>query len=256
MTETTSILVLVFGTLLFTLFAVFTILYVAIQKKRQYQYRIEKQDMEHRFTKQLMQSRLEVQEKTLKHLSEELHDNIAQVMGLARMKLIAARKPHAENKDEILESSVELLGRAINEVRTMSHTMNSGMINKQGLEESIRKDIGHICTSNRISCKVTTEGAAYTLGTDKELIIFRIVQECLANAVKHGQPAAIYVHIKYQPEQLYLTIEDTGRGYNPEAKQKGMGLMNIEERIKLLNGKIDINSGKDRGTIVNITIPK
>lgn len=257
MSDATSILVLVFGTLLFTLFAVFTILYIALQKKKQYHHFVEKQEMQHRFSSQLMQSRLEVQEQTLKNLSAELHDNIAQVLGIAKMQLTILRDNADEQMKPIAVETIEMVGEAIQGVRDMSHVMNGTYILSQGLHDSIKKDLERISSATRIICNFNTEGTPYTLGDDKELLLFRIIQETVSNAVKHGEPTTIHVSMHYRPGTLQVAIQDDGKGFNSKAETKtnGIGLSNVEERTILLKGNVNITSAIGTGTKVTLNIP-
>ncbi|HYD20258.1 MAG TPA: sensor histidine kinase, partial [Flavipsychrobacter sp.] len=256
--EATSILVLVSVILLFTLFAVSTILYITLQKKKQYSQHLEKQKMEHRFDQQLLQSRLEVQEQTLKNLSAELHDNIAQVLGAVKLQLhMLATGAVSEEQQTLAKAAAENMRDAIRDVRGMSHVMNGSYVLRKGLHESIEKDLASIVAAHRIKCNFTQSGSTHSLGEDRELILFRIIQESVANAVKHGRPATIMVSLNYRPDALQVTVRDDGRGFDRQlAKQNGgVGIMNIEERTKLLKGTLHINSEPDKGTNIVLTIP-
>ncbi len=249
---------LVFGTLLFTLFAVFTILYIALQKKKQYHHHLEKQEMEHRFATQLMQSRLEVQEQTLKNMSAEMHDNIAQMLGAVKLQLHLLAAGAADDEQRALANEATGTMRdAIRDVRSMSHVMNGTYVLRRGLKESIEKDLDRIVAAHRIKCNFTQSGQEQGLGEDRELILFRIIQESVANAVKHGQPAALSVTLQYSPGLLEVRIEDNGRGFDTTQSkpESGVGMMNIEERAKLLNGTVHISSELNRGTSVILNIP-
>lgn len=258
MSETTGILLLVFGTFLFTLFAVFIILYIALQKKKQYHYQIEKQEMQHRFNNELMRSRMEVHEQTLKDLSAELHDNVAQMLGMAKMQLHMLSSKVIDNPSrEMVAETTLLVGEVIKDIRSMSHTMNGNYILKAGLKESIEKDLQRIRTATRIKCNFMETGDTFTISEDRQVMLFRIVQECIANAVKHGEPYSIYVSLKYYPDALQVTIVDDGKGFHPDNNTNtgGLGLDNIKERIRLLKGTMSINSEENKGTTVLLRIP-
>lgn len=246
---------LVFGTLLFTLFAVFTILYISVQKKKQYHHKMEKQQMEHDFHKQLMLSQLEVQEQTLKDLSAELHDNIAQVLGMAKMQLHMLTDQDRHNKT-MLKETTGLVAEAITDIRSMSHTMNGSYILKAGFKECIEKDLNRISSATRIKCNFKQTGEIFNIGEDRELMLFRIIQECVANAVKHGEPYSINVSLDYTPRALQVAIIDDGKGFEAGTqKSGGMGLDNIRERIRLLGGTAQIDSVVAKGTSVKLSIP-
>lgn len=257
MSDTNSILVLVFGTLIFTLFAIFIILYASLQKRKQYQYELEKKDMELQFNEELMKSRMEVQEETLKQLSEELHDNIAQVLGLAKMNMHIVAEQATPDTKELAVASTEIIGDAIKDVRAMSHTLNGSLVLRQGLKESIEKEVKHISDAKNINCNFNYSGEPLHLDEDKELMIFRIIQESIANAVKHGKPGKIDIQVSNLPNDLTVLVTDDGVGFdtNTSGADHGLGLSNIRERARLLKGTLKISSAINKGTTVQLKIP-
>lgn len=257
MNESGSILVLIFGTLVFTIFAVFTILYIALHKRKQYLNEIEKTEMRHRFNNQLMSSRLEMQEQTLKHLSSELHDNVAQVLGIAKMQLHVLTDKVIDNPSkQIVNETATLLGDTIKDIRSLSHTMNGNYVLKAGLTECIEKDLKRISDATRIKCSFISTGELQQLSEDKELMLFRVIQECISNAVKHGEPYEINVSLSASADGIHVAIADDGKGFNTEDNNsKGLGLDNIRERISLLKGTVSISSEKDKGTTILLRIP-
>lgn len=252
MTETNPILVLVLGTLLFTLFAVFTILYIALQKKKQYRYHIEQQEREHAYKQQLMRSKMEVQEQTLKALSAELHDNVAQVLGIAKMQVHVLAEG---DKPALAADTAAMLGKAINEVRNMSHVLNGSFMLKSGLEDAIEKDMARIRATGMVQCGCTVSGETRAMDEGRELVIFRIIQESVNNAVKHASASAIDVALSYAPDQLKVDIRDDGKGFDTKAVAEGMGLQNIRERVHLLNGQMTLQSTVGHGTHLQLIIP-
>lgn len=212
--------------------------------------------MQHQFNKELMQSKLEVNEQILKNISAELHDNVAQVLGMAKMQLhLLSGKVIDNPAKKMAEETTTLVGDAIKEIRSMSHTMNGNYILKAGLHECIDKDLKRISDASRIKCKFFQKGQAYEIGEDKELMVFRIIQECITNAVKHAEASEIRVTLKYEPNTLQTTIIDDGKGMDTEKKGNGMGLDNIKERVRLLRGTVAISSEDNKGTTILIRIP-
>ena len=258
LTETTSILMLISGILLLTLFAVLAILYITQRKKKQYRQQLDKQETEHLYTTHLMQSRLEVQEQTLKNMSAEMHDNIAQMLGAVKLQLhMLSGGAGNEEQKALTNEAAETMRDAIRDVRSMSHAMNGTYILRRGMIESIEKDLARIVAAHRIKCNFTQSGEVPHLGEDKELILFRIIQESVANAVTHGQPATLSVMLRYSPHLLEVQIEDNGKGFDMSQRRPGRaaGIMNIEERTRLLNGTVTITSEQNKGTRVHLNIP-
>lgn len=256
MNDTTTIAVFVFGTLILTLFAFFMIIYVVLQKRRQYQHQLEKQELEHTYQSELLQTRLEVQEQSLKYFSEEIHDNVGQVLSLIKLHLYKISKNAAsEVVVKSSQDSIELLTKAISDLRSISHTANGGMVLNADLEEIIKKELSYIASAKNINCTFNTVGSGYFLGQEKNLLIFRIVQESIANALKHGDPSEIRIQLNYQPTDLILSVTDNGSGFDMGKKSSGLGLTNMQSRIKLLNGKLDIVSSPGNGTTIYLNIP-
>lgn len=258
MKEINSFIVLLSGSLLFMLFAIFIILYIIVQKRKQVRHILEKQEMKHQFSSELLQSKLEVQEQTTQNLSEEIHDNVGQLLSLAKINIHNIEK-HAQNDKAKIhaEKSKELLSKAIGDLRTISHTLNGNFVLQMGLAESIQKEVGYVSSAKEINCNFNISGEAYSLGEDKELLIFRIIQESIANAIKHADPEHITVALDYKPEALLVTITDDGSGFETDVKKEGggIGLNNIRVRTELLKGTVNISSTPDKGTVITLSIP-
>lgn len=257
MTETNTILLAFWGMLLLTFSTVCIILYATLQKKRYYRQLLEKQEKDKQFLKQLMQSRLEVQEQTVKNISAEMHDNIAQMLGAVKLQLhLLASGASNDEQKALVEETVDTMREVIREVRAIGQVMNGSGCNN-GLKESIENDLDRIVASQRIKCNFTQSGNVQALDKERELILYRIIQESVANAVRHGNPSAIYVGMNYQPTSLNVTIEDNGKGFDSAVtrQHKGIGIANMEERMKLLNGTVLITSELTKGTKVHLNIP-
>jgi signal transduction histidine kinase len=253
----TTLVVFILGSLLLTLFAFFLIIYVTIQKRKQYRHSLEKQQIEHRYASQLLQSRIEVQEQALKNFSEEIHDNVGQVLSLTKMQLHRiAESAGDEQVRNNAQQGTELLTKAIADLRSLSHTANGGLISNIGLVESIRKEVGYISSAKNISCTFDVKGEPYQLGSEKDLLVFRIIQESIANAMKHGNPDNLDINLVYQPESFHVSVTDDGKGFDTTAvTNSGLGLNNIKLRTGLLQGKLDILSSKEKGTTVTLEMP-
>jgi two-component system NarL family sensor kinase len=235
------------------------IMYVVLQKRKQFRHKLEKQELEHTFQNELLQTRLEVQEQSLKYFSEEIHDNVGQILSIAKLHLYKIAKNTTDASIQTnAKQGTELLTKAISDLRTISHTANGGMVLNADLEESIQKELSYITSAKNINCTFNTRGDSYHLGQEKNLLLFRIVQESIANALKHGDPRSIDIDLEYQPEKLIVSIADDGVGFDVNEKKAdaGMGLSNMSTRIALLQGNLAINSVKGEGTTIKLNIPR
>lgn len=255
MSESASILVLIFGTVLFTLFAVFTILYIALQKKKQYHHHIEKREMEYNFTRQMIESRAEVQEQVLDDLSIELHNNVTHVLNSAVFQLYMLEGKLNPEHWSVVEQAADHVQDMAAAVRDMSHTMNTIYVSSAGLDESIEKETERVEKATGINCNFTPSPEEADIDEGKKLILFRIIQELISNAVKHGKPGSITVEIKYPDGRLRATVRDNGTGFDTNKQTDGIGLANIKSRVALLEGTINVTSAINEGTAITIDVP-
>jgi two-component system, NarL family, sensor kinase len=256
MTIKESIVIIILGSLMFLSFAISIIAFIIYYKRRHQQHIIEKMNLQHQFQQQLLQSRLEVQEQSLKYFSEEIHDNIGQALTLCKLHL--HQLPHAEesDKDILLEESTAILTKALNDMRSISHTLNGNYVSRMGLKESLEKETKYISSSRKVRTELIFNGEVANLPQEKELLIFRIIQECITNALKHGAPETLSIELDYQPYYLSICIADDGAGFNTvDVKEPGLGLSNMQLRTTLLNGTMEITSKENEGTRINLKIP-
>jgi two-component system, NarL family, sensor kinase len=249
-------MVLLSGTIILMAFATFIVAFIIVHKKKRYEHLLEKQQMENNYQNQLLLSKLEVQEQSFRYFSEEIHDNIGQLLSIVKMKLYNIRS--SSHEEEVVAKAgdcTDLLGKAITDLRNISHTLNSGYIGNAGLAAAIEKDLEYVRSAKDIRCMLHINGDEQELGSEQELLIFRIVQEAMANAIKHGSPDRIDVALNYAPAGLSVIIEDNGSGFDTaQTTNSGIGLNNMHMRADLLGGKLAVNSVKDKGTIIKLDI--
>lgn len=256
--ENYNVFVFLGGTSIILIFTFTLVIFLITHKKKRYEHLLEKQAMENNYQNQLLQSRLEVQEQSFRYFSEEIHDNIGQLLSIVKMQLYNIKSSSGE--PEIVHKatqSTDLLGKAITDLRNISHTLNSAFIDKAGLAAAIQKDLDYICSAKSLDCHLHKQGEEYNLGNERELMVFRIVQEAMANAIKHAAPSHINIYLNYTPDFLRVLVEDDGSGFETEqVTNPGLGLNNMHVRAQLLNGELFVKSEKNKGTIVTLEIKK
>ena len=241
------------GTGILFLFSTFLVLFLVVQKRKQYKNQLEKERLENAFKTQLLQTELEVQEQAFKNMSEEIHDNILQGMGSIKFQLhsLVYDMEDGPLKSKITNSN-ELLGKAINNLRSL----NNSYIANVGLKEAVDKEASYINETKQIKCSLALKGNEYSLGVETELLIFRIIQEAISNALKHGRPKVIEIVLHYFPDKLFVKISDNGSGFDTDSiKSDGIGLNNMEMRAGMLKGELHIESAKGKGTSISFYVP-
>jgi two-component system, NarL family, sensor kinase len=218
----------------------------------------ERQDLESNFKQQLLQTQIEIQEQTLKTISQEIHDNVGQVLSLAKLNLNTVGNITDQRLQSKIDSTKDLVSKAINDLRDLSRSLHGEKIGEIGLEEAIANELKVLQNTGQYKTGLQINGQVYKLDPQKEMVLFRIVQEALHNAVKHANAANLKVQMNYSPEIFALTISDDGVGFQPEqlpALQTGIGLKSMQNRAALIGGEFSIHSSKNNGTSISIAMP-
>lgn len=236
------VIVLVFLAILFLVFLTKN----NIRKNRML---FENERIKKEYEQALLNTRLEIQEQTLDYVSHEIHDNIGQTLSLARIQL------NNEDNPESLAISDELLGKAITDLRTLSHSLNTNYIKDSGFTEAVRQLAEQFEKTGKYKVYFN-ENDHFDFDDEKGLILFRVIQEILNNIAKHAAATEISLNLNKAPDGFEITVSDNGRGFDAAGiKSEGIGLRNIRDRIKLINGNLDIKSEIGKGTAVKINLP-
>ncbi|HRD57283.1 MAG TPA: ATP-binding protein [Ferruginibacter sp.] len=248
-------------TLIFTIIVLFFLLTIGIcvlvfmffNNKKKYLH--EKQLIQSQHTQALLQSQLKIKEQTLKNISEEIHDNVGQALSLAKLNLNTLDINTGAGKEEKIEKSIDLLSKAIHDLRNLSRNLNGEKEAGMCLTDAIDNELQIIQNAGLMQTSFIMEGNPYSLQNHDEMVIFRIVQEALNNTVKHSNAKNIYIRVNYQPAYCNISIEDDGVGFNamPGAEiQVGIGLKNMQNRAALIGASLKIEAIPGKGTKVQI----
>ncbi|MEO7523647.1 MAG: ATP-binding protein, partial [Ferruginibacter sp.] len=146
------------------------------------------------------------------------------------------------------------LGQAIQELRSLSKSMDREWLEQFSFDENLVAEINRIHSTNVINARYINEGDL-PLKSDNQIILFRIVQESIQNAIKHAKPKNILVSIERSNTFINISIRDDGSGFMPGNEVNGMGVNNMKHRTKILGGTIKWQSESQLGTTVLITLP-
>jgi two-component system, NarL family, sensor kinase len=208
------------------------------------------------FDHTLLQSRLEIQEETFKSISREMHDNMGQILSLAKLHLNTLALEDTEQSRERLNGAIDMLTQTIQSLRDVSKNLHADSISKNGLVPALETEIRIIEKLGILHPVFHVSGQPVHLDDNKSLIIFRIVQEALQNVVKHAKATVLEMNINFLPEQMRLTISDNGTGFDwQENKDKESGLRNMTDRARIIGAHFDMQPAGNPGTIITLTIP-
>jgi len=198
------------------------------------------------------------QEKERERLAGDLHDSVGATLAAAKLQFNHLKgNEKSENLDDLYTSTGELLEQAYQEIRTMAHLKNSGVIAKNGLLPAIEKLAKNASATSSLTIEVQDFGLDERLENSLEISIFRIIQELVTNIIKHSKASEATISITNHDASLNIIVEDNGQGFNSNTllKKEGMGLSSIERRVEHLEGTMEVDSTKGQGTTILIDIP-
>jgi len=202
------------------------------------------------------------EERQRRQFATDLHDNIGQLLAVINIKLGSVRKivPPGEMAG-LLDEINGLIGKAFHCTQSLTHELYPPILYKLGLEPAVEGLLENLKKEHGIAYQFKLKGKSKTLDDDISSLLFRAVRELLINIVKHARADEVRVSIRKQDEQIKISVEDNGVGFDasqikPVSKQaRGFGLFSIRERLGYQEGKLDIESAIGRGTSVTITAP-
>jgi two-component system NarL family sensor kinase len=197
---------------------------------------------------------LQGQENERTRLSRELHDGIG--AKLASLKINLSNINSTLKSNELI-SSIQFLDETISDLRQISHDLMPETLLNYGLIKSLEDYFIEIRKNNpNQNIKFETYGNVIQLHQEKELAIYRIILELVANSLKYAQAKEIFIQLVYDENNINLTVEDDGIGFIIEQNHSGIGMKTIESRVKFLKGEVEVNSKINHGTSFFIHFPK
>jgi signal transduction histidine kinase len=213
--------------------------------------------------RRLSSNLLTVQESERRRISLELHDELGQAMAALKLQVRGAEKCLGKETPPSLRAECENLRQAINEiienVRRLSRDLSPVALDDLGFEAAVEYLLNNFARLNQIRTERHVEEVSHLLSREAQRNIYRILQELLNNIGKHAQAEKAWIEITRKDGQLSFLVKDDGRGFDVEkvrkskGPDKGFGLTAIAERVRLLGGKLDVQSAPGEGTTVIFT---
>jgi signal transduction histidine kinase len=216
--------------------------------------------------RQLSLERIKAEETERQRIARELHDDVAQHLSLARMgldRLLAAMTAEAgpESRDLVRDCAARL-GAALASLRNLAGDLLPPALDRLGLAEAAAALCRDTAARTGLAVEFSADGLATAdIGFDAALNVYRVLQEGLANACRHGRCSRIVVRLIASHPLLLLRLADDGQGFDPNTRlpealaEKRLGLWSMGERVRLLGGRLTISSRPGRGTRIKAEIP-
>ena len=206
------------------------------------------------FARQLIES----QEGERKRLARELHDGLAQSLlivknwALIGLNSLAQDHPTREHLTEISETT----SLALSEVREIAHNLRPAQLERLGLTSTIKEMVQHVSNSSDIEFIAEIDNIDGLLSKESEINLYRVVQECVNNVIKHSAATKSWVSIKRTAHGARIICKDNGKGFDAETKlpRSGMGLTSVAERVRMIGGKYTVESALRKGATIEVVI--
>ena len=203
-----------------------------------------------------MKATLTGQEKEKNELGRELHDNVNQLLATVKIYLGMVKTNKEKIDMNLVEKSYDHLNDAMEELRRLSHSLVSPTLKEKGFRESLKGLIEELNSTHEFKVKLIYKISEARIFDHKmELDLYRIIQEQMNNIGKYAQANTIVIHLREKDNHLDLSILDDGIGFDTTKKGNGIGFRNIQSRVDIYSGSMDIISSPGEGCRLEVIIP-
>ncbi|HPI53424.1 MAG TPA: histidine kinase [Chitinophagaceae bacterium] len=201
---------------------------------------------------------LQGQEEERERIAQELHDGLGGMLSGVKMSFSHMKENLVMTPEnmEAFQHSIQQLDQTLDELRKVSHNLMPDVLVRFGLIDAIQEFCQNIERSSKVNVSFQFLGTQRTLSNSTQLSIYRILQELINNAIKHGECQHILAQISMEENKILLTVEDDGKGFDQQTLQqtKGMGMSSVQHRVDYLKGGMQIEAKPNEGVVINIEL--
>lgn len=194
---------------------------------------------------------IEGQEMERQRVSRDLHDGLGQLLTAAKMNV---DNPGFSDNAELQKKTSAMIHDAADEIRRISDNMMPSNISNFDLKTCV-SSLCRQFQSKNVEVIFQTQQASIDVAMNEKLMLYRIAQECLTNAIRHGKASKVFIQLYFNEPNVLLTIEDNGTGFDEQLISHGKGLKNIAYRAQVLKAKLAVESQLGKGTMVSVSAP-
>jgi signal transduction histidine kinase len=203
---------------------------------------------------------IEAEEKERIRIAKDLHDGIGQQLSAVKMHFSAFESSLTFADDEQrkqMQSLIDMVDESVKEVRSISHNMMPNALIRWGLATAVREFVNKISISDSLQIDLQIDGLNERLENTVETVLYRVLQECVSNIIKHAHASRVSIQLIKHEHSLNLMLEDNGVGFDSNKLNDfaGIGLKNIISRVEYLSGTVEFDSMVGKGTTVVVDIP-
>jgi signal transduction histidine kinase len=207
---------------------------------------------------------LKVQEEERRRIAQALHDELGQLLTALKIDVDLARRKlpdSATSSLQRLDEASVLTDEVMTKIRALTIELRPPVLDDLGIVPTLRWYLERVAQRTNLQVQLEVPQMSTRLQPQIETAIYRTVQEGLTNVIRHAQATQVWVRLKYSADQLTVSIEDNGRGFDSriwlegEPAQQTLGLIGIKERAMLLGGRLSILSQPGQGTQIKLELP-
>lgn len=252
------ILILVIGTLGMLILALGIFFFFVIYQKRLVSKQLELNQIRSKQQEELLRTSIMVQERERRRFAQDLHDDIGAMLSVIKLNLNRLEKKAGEEVTrDIAVDTKNNLDHVIHQIRRLTRDLLPPSLERFGLGSSVQELVGWLPDTENLRVVFHESGEIRRFENNREIAVFRIIQELLNNALKYSDAKRIDIRIRYSREYLCVMVADNGIGFNlGAARGAGLGLQNMEGRANVIQARMKIKSwpGKGSSGILVVTI--
>jgi two-component system sensor histidine kinase UhpB len=198
---------------------------------------------------------LRAQEAERARLARDLHDEANQSLTGVLLRLRAIEHDAPESLQPELRATAEAAALAMDELLRLARELRPSTLDDHGLESALRTQVDGFARQTRVEATLNLEPDVGELGTDEQIVVYRVVQEALNNVAEHAEANEVTVELRRADGRKMLRVTDDGCGFNDAAAvSPGLGITGMRERARLAGGRLRVRSRPGRGTVVELTL--
>ncbi|GAO45703.1 sensor histidine kinase [Flavihumibacter petaseus] len=231
---------------------------VMLFKKKQVEHKESISLLQLSAEKEILESKILIQEDTFSSIGQEIHDNVNQLLMLCKLNIPTLEILPTKENMLILKNMIDYLDMAFNSLNNISRSLNPDLVKEYGLDKMINEEVQRITKSHATAIRISLDEKFEFLSSNIQLTIFRIFQEAVRNALRHGNSTEINITLIVDAELLF-EIVDNGNGFDTtkvyKNKRISQGLLNMKSRVLAVGGNFTVKSIIEKGTSITIKIP-
>lgn len=246
--------IVIVGTGIMLIMALFIVLFVMYYQRKQIEQQMRVKDMEAEFQRKLLEVSMASTEAERRRIAQDLHDDIGALLSVTKLTFNAlyGQLGSKEQAERLAQQVREALDETISHVRRISRELVPTTLERFGLPAALQEFAAKSNGNNLVRVTFGCSGDEnYRLEPKTELMLYRVAQELINNALKHSGAKNVHVQLSFPPHDFGMVIEDNGQGFNLESVRSrpspGLGLDSIEGRLRIIDGKINYDTAYQRG---------